>query len=94
MKFVRDRQFERLNFESPEITRPDIDWVYARRHEVPDYWRSITFEEFVDYVVCNDDDAVDTHFRSQGSYLRGLKFDFVAVQENLRQVRRIKSTAC
>lgn len=83
-KFVRDRQFERPNFESPEVIRPAIDWVYAKRNEVPDYWRSITFEEFVDYVVNNDDDAVDTHFRSQGSYLRGLKFDFVAVQENLR----------
>jgi hypothetical protein len=83
-KFVRDRQFENPGIESPEVIRPAIDWVYAQRKQPPDYGRSITFEEFVDYLVSNDDDHLDTHFRSQESYLEGFKFDFVAVQENLR----------
>lgn len=87
-KFVRDRQFENPNIESPEVIRPAIDWVYAQRKQPPDYRRSITFEEFVDYLVSNDDDDLDTHFRSQASYLEGFKFDFTAVQENLRPLVR------
>jgi hypothetical protein len=83
-KFVRDRQFENPNIEPPEVIRPAIDWVYAQRNQPPDYRRSITFEEFVGYLVSNDDDQLDTHFRSQASYLEGFKFDFIAVQENFR----------
>lgn len=82
-KFVRDRQFEEKKTRRDEVIGPAIDWVYAKRNEPPDYQRSITFEEFVDHVVSNDDDHVDTHFRSQSSYLGGMEFDHVAVQENL-----------
>lgn len=91
-KFVMDRQSAEPHDETPEVIGTAIDWVYARRNEPPDYERSITFEEFVDHVVSNDDEALDTHFRSQESYLAGLQFNFVGVLEDLRPlVRELES---
>jgi len=52
-----------------------VDWVYAQRGEKPDYDRAITYTEFVEACVNSDDDHLDTHFRSQQSFLRRQKLD-------------------
>jgi hypothetical protein len=91
-KFVRDRQFEGPHLETPEVIGSAIDWVYAQRNEPPDYERSITWNEFVDHLVSNDDDGLDTHFKSQESYLGGLEFHSVfAVRDMRRLVRELES---
>ncbi len=87
-KFVRDRQFEGPHPETPPVIGPAIDWVYAQRDQAPDYEQSITWKEFVDHLVGNDDDALDTHFKSQASYLDGQVFDCIAALENMNNLVR------
>jgi hypothetical protein len=70
--------------EPPPVIKAAIDWVYNRRGEEPDYDRSISFEEFVDHLVECDDRSLDTHFKSQESYLVQQRFDFMGVVENMR----------
>lgn len=71
-------------WEPPLVIKTAIDWVYQRRGEKPDYERSISFEEFVDHVAHSDDRDLDTHFKSQESYMEQQRFDFTGVVENMR----------
>lgn len=87
-KFVRDQQFAGPHPEPPIVIGSAIDWVYEERDEPPDYGQSITWEEFVEHVVRNVDDGLDTHFKSQHSYLDGLKFDRSFAVENLTELVR------
>jgi hypothetical protein len=69
--------------EPPVVIGDAIDWIYHQRGEKPDYVRSITFAEFVIYVTENDDVKLDTHFKSQESYLGRQSFDFVGAVEKM-----------
>ena len=69
--------------EPPVVIGDAIDWIYQQRGEKPDYVRSITFAEFVIYVTENDDVKLDTHFKSQESYLGKQNFDFVGAVEKM-----------
>ena len=64
-----------------------VDWVYAQRGEAPDYDRAITFVEFVD--SCINDDHLDTHFKSQHSYLSGLEFDDLFAVERMDRLNSV-----
>ena len=69
--------------DPPVVIGDAIDWVDHLRGENPDYARSITFDEFVIYVTENDDVKLDTHFKSQQSYLGQHKFDFIGAVEKM-----------
>jgi hypothetical protein len=82
-KFIKDPPPVGDHGEPPAVIGDAIDWVYQQRGEQPDYDRSISFEEFVIYVTETDDVKLDTHFKSQESYLGQLSFDFVGTIENM-----------
>lgn len=69
------------NGEAPGTIGSAIDWVYRNRDEQTDYERSITFEEFINYVVNNNDLQLDVHFKSQDAYLKQQSFDFLGALE-------------
>ena len=69
--------------EPEAVIRSVIDWVYESRGETPDYDRSITFEEFVNYLSRNEDRSLDTHFKSQESYIEQQTFDFIGTVERM-----------
>ena len=75
--------------EPPVVIGDAIDWVYHQRGEKPDYVRSITFEEFVIYVTEQADVNLDTHFKSQDSYLGQQSFDFVGAVEKMGRLRDV-----
>jgi hypothetical protein len=82
-KFVLHAPQSITDQKSLVIIESAIDWVYRKRGELPDYSRSISFEEFVDYLVHNEDESLDTHFKSQESYLVNQEFDFVGAVEKM-----------
>ncbi len=88
-KFVRNPPPSGTGGEAPMIIGAAIDWVYAHRGEKPDYNRSITFLEFVNYLAQNDDDNLDTHFKSQESYLDQQKFDFIGTVEQMKSLPEV-----
>jgi hypothetical protein len=88
-KFVRHPPPSGTGGEAPMVIGAAIDWVYAHRGEKPDYNRSITFLEFVNYLAQNDDDNLDTHFKSQESYLDQQKFDFIGTVEQMKSLPQV-----
>ena len=82
-KFVLHPRPIAANKDRPIVIGSAIDWVYRKRGEEPDYDRSITFEEFANYLALNEDNQLDTHFKSQESYFGNLQFDFVGVMEKM-----------
>lgn len=69
--------------EPPIVIGTVIDWVYERRGEMPDYQRSITFEEFVSHLVVCEDRILDTHFKSQQRYLEQQTFDYTGTLDRM-----------
>lgn len=88
-KFVRNPPSSGTDVEAPIVIGTAIDWVYAHRGERPDYNRSITFKEFVNYLAQNDDDNLDTHFKSQESYLDQQYFDFIGTVEQMKFLPKV-----
>lgn len=68
--------------ESP--SRPIVEAIYKTRGQLPDHEKSITFREFVDYVVAQEPMHLDEHWRPQHLFLGGLSFDFVGRLEYLQ----------
>jgi hypothetical protein len=73
----------------PIVIAGTVDWVYAQRGEEPDYDRAISFEEFVESIVQNSDDMLDTHFKSQQSCLAGQHFDDFFVVEEIERIKPV-----
>jgi hypothetical protein len=69
--------------EPPIVIGDAIEWVYGQRNESVDYEKSISFEEFVEYLSQNDDDKLDTHFKSQEAYFYRQNFDFIGAIEKM-----------
>jgi len=88
-KFVRNPPPSGTDGEAPILIGAAIDWVYERRGEKPDYNRSITFQEFVNYLAQNDDVNLDTHFKSQESYLGQQYFDFIGTVEQMKILPKV-----
>jgi hypothetical protein len=88
-KFILNPTVDGTLGEPEIVIRSVIDWVYEGRGETPDYDRSITFEEFVDYLSRNEDRNLDTHFKSQESYFEQQKFDFIGTIERMDLLARV-----
>lgn len=62
-----------------------IQSVYERQNLAPDYERSITFKQFIHYLVVTEDKTLNGHWKPQYLFLGNNKFDFIGKFENLTQ---------
>lgn len=60
-----------------------IKAVYDRQNLTPDYDRSITFKQFIHYLVITEDKLLNGHWKPQYLFLGNNKFDFIGKFENL-----------
>ena len=72
-----------------DVVMPVIDWVYAQRGQQPDYQRSISFEEFVNYLLNHEDRDLDTHFKSQESFFAKQKINFFGTIEKMSELTKV-----
>ena len=85
-KFVRNPHYSEAPGVPPIVTGGAITWVYQQRSEEPDYNRSITFREFVEYIAHAEDAALDTHFKSQACYLEDQRPDYIGTVEKMHEL--------
>lgn len=71
------------------MIKEPIDWVYQRNGRPVDYRRSITFRDFVDYLIQNDDKHIDAHWKPQVNYLSDVSFDYYGCVERIDDLRRV-----
>jgi len=71
------------------MIREAIAWVYERNDRSVDYRRSITFRHFVDYLVRNDDEHIDAHWKPQVNYLSDVSFDYYGCVEQIDDLQRV-----
>lgn len=79
----------------PVIRKPLLQWEFIRKviHDVyktegskPNYQKSITFRQFVNYLsTTKDDNELDGHWRPQTTFFEGIELDFVGRLENLEE---------
>lgn len=60
-----------------------IETVYQRQRQEPDYHQSITFRQFLNYLLVTEDRELDHHWLPQYLFLGSVKFDFVGKVESL-----------
>lgn len=70
-------------------TRVIIESVYAQRGQQPDLRRSISFREFVHYLMHHEDAVLDSHWRSQICYLTGIQYNFIGRVEDMSLIRKV-----
>ena len=72
------------------IVKNIIRKVYRDRQLKPDYQKSITFQDFVNYLTTTEDCYLNEHWRSQTSFLgRDLfQFDRLITLENIQDILR------
>jgi len=75
--------------EPPIVIGTVIDWVYERRGEAPDYKHSITFEEYVSHLFENEDQKLDTHFKSQQCYFEQQTFDYTGTLDRMDRLIKV-----
>lgn len=63
-----------------------IKEVYESRGLEPDYSKSITFSQFVNYVSTTNDIFLDQHWKPQHLFLSNTKFDYIGKFEQLDEV--------
>ncbi len=80
-KFVRSAKQNRHSI-------PVINQVYKSLKEKPNYQQSITFRQFVNFLIDKEDRLLDPHWRPQYIYmgLGLLEFDLIGQFENLSAV--------
>ena len=67
------------------FTREVVQSVYEQQNLTPDYERSITFKQFIHYLVITEDKLLNEHWKPQYLFLGNNKFDFIGKFENLTQ---------
>lgn len=82
-----DKFVNRRNNKDPHAL-PVIKNVYKYFGLEPNYARSITFSQFIDYLLRTDDRHLDGHWRPQSVYFTSdlVKFDFIGQFEKLDTV--------
>jgi Sulfotransferase family len=85
-KFV-DKHLELDNFSKDVIGN-----IYTQKKLNPDWEKSITFSDFVEYLDRTQDKDLNEHWKPQYLFLGGTKFDFIGRFENLdRDFNSIKN---
>ncbi|MGB3511323.1 MAG: tetratricopeptide repeat protein [Microcoleaceae cyanobacterium] len=64
--------------------------VYRDLGMKPDIYKSITFSQFIHYLVKTEDDRLNPHWRPQHTflYLEGFQFDYIGQFENIAEVKK------
>ncbi|MGF1489031.1 MAG: sulfotransferase family protein [Prochloraceae cyanobacterium] len=83
-KFVWNRDFQKPDL-TPKYIKKVIQDVYNKQGLEPNYQRSITFREFVDYLCDTEDSKLNGHWCPQYLYLGKMKYDLIGKVENLSQ---------
>lgn len=66
--------------------RDVIRTVYKRKNKIPDYDKSITFQQFVeDYLMVTLNEDLNEHWQPQNYFLGDVNFDFIGKFENLAE---------
>ena len=73
----------RKSFFLPRNIKEVIEASYKSKGLEPDYKKSISFRQFVEYVSTTDDKYLDGHWKPQHLYLGDTEFDFIARFESL-----------
>jgi hypothetical protein len=60
-----------------------INKIYQKKDLEPNYQKSITFKEFVEYLALTEDSEIDNHWKPQHLFLENIQFDFIGRFENL-----------
>ncbi|AIY64602.1 sulfotransferase family 2 domain-containing protein [Pseudoalteromonas piratica] len=68
-------------------TKPVMAFIQKVAVDEVDIQKSITFREFAHYILRQKDSDLDTHWRSQSSYLRGVHYTHLYSIKNLAQLR-------
>ena len=72
--------------EAPSFAKRVIDWVYADLGLETNYEKSITFKQFLKYVVTTENQQLDIHWKPQNLFLsKNYAFDFIGQFENIEQ---------
>ncbi len=82
-----DKFVNRLDKNDPHAL-PAIEEIYQYFGLEPDFKKSITFSQFVDYLLRTEDCQLDSHWRPQSIYFASnlVKFDYIGQFENLDRV--------
>jgi tetratricopeptide (TPR) repeat protein len=82
-----DKFVNRLQKNDPHAI-PVIEEIYQDLGLPPDFNKSITFTQFVDYLLKKEDCQLDSHWRPQSVYFAAelVKFDYIGQFENLAKV--------
>ncbi len=82
-RFVSQRNLKQALFAPPKYIKNVIDDVYIRKGLKPNYQKSISFREFIDYICLTKDEKLDGHWCPQYLYLGNTKFNFIGKLENI-----------
>ena len=69
----------------PKHIKEVVKAVYESEGLSPDYKKSITFRQFVEYLKSTKNEYLDGHWKPQYLYLGETQFDFVGQLENLSE---------
>ena len=79
-KFVSTRLY--TDEPLPEV-KNIIDWCAEQNSTTPNYVMSLSFNEFVRYLLAHSDESLDTHWKPQVTYMADLTFDYIFTMGNL-----------
>jgi hypothetical protein len=76
-----------VDVDNPDELLPSartvIEGFYAMKCLKPDYEKSITFRQFLDYIAATEERYLDVHWKTQNAFLENIKLDFVGKLETL-----------
>lgn len=78
-KFVDVNSSEELLLSA----RTAIEGFYTINGLKPDYERSITFRQFLNYIAVTEDQFLDVHWKTQSAFVNNIELNFIAKLETL-----------
>jgi hypothetical protein len=66
-----------------DFVKDVINTVYQRNGLEPNIEKSITFKQFIEYLVTTNDEYLEPHWKPQYLFLGNIKFDFIGKFESL-----------
>ena len=74
-----------LPAEPRPVARPVIQFIYEKQGLAPNFEKSITFRQFINYLIDTDDHLLNEHWRPQYLFLGDYDFDFIGKFENITE---------
>ena len=80
-KFVEPFSLQDSRSAAKEVVKN----IYRKNNLEPDYKKSVSFRQFLEYLSETEDKYLDGHWRSQHLFLGEARFDFIGHFENLNE---------